>query len=302
VKNQPDICSLSLEKLVADLETINRLRRTAAKIRLLAVKMMGAGKVHHFGGSLSAADLITALYFYRMRFDPRNLKWPERDRLIMSKGHSVPIQYAALAILGVFEVDELLTLKRLGSRLQGHPAMHLTPGLEGCTGALGEGLSYANGMALAARVKGLSYRVFCLTGDGELHEGQIWEAAMTAPRKGLANVTVLIDRNRLKAMDAADSCKSIDPLALRWESFGWAVREIDGHNMREICDALDWACGQESRPSAIICNTVKGKGVSFLEGAAGFHNAPISDEQYAVAVQELEADLRQLEGVDATAY
>lgn len=146
---------------MADQKTINRLRRIAAEIRLLVIKMMGTGKAHHFGGSLSAADFITALYFYRMRFDPKNPKWPERDRLIMSKGHSVPIQYAALAMLGVFEVDELFTLKKLGSRLQGHPAMHLTPGLEGCTGALGEGLSYANGMALAGRVNGLSYRVFC---------------------------------------------------------------------------------------------------------------------------------------------
>jgi len=287
---------------MADPETISRLRRIAAEIRLLVVKMMGSGRAHHFGGSLSAADIITALYFYRMNYDPNNPKWPERDRLIMSKGHSVPVQYAALAMLGVFDVDELFTLKKLGSRLQGHPAMHCTPGLEGCTGALGEGLSYANGMALAARVKGLNYRIFCVIGDGELHEGQIWEAAMTTPRKGLANVIALIDRNRLKAMDATDSCKSMDPLALRWESFGWAVQEIDGHNMQQICDALDWACSVKSRPSAIICNTVKGKGVSFCEGEAGFHNAPISEEQYQRAVQELEAKLRQLEGANATAH
>jgi transketolase len=286
---------------MADPETLSRLQRIAAEIRLLVVKMMGCGKAHHFGGSLSAADVITALYFYRMNYDPNNPMWPERDRLIMSKGHSVPVQYAALALLGVFEVDELFTLKQLGSRLQGHPAMHCTPGLEACTGALGEGLSYANGMALAARVKGLNYRVFCVIGDGELHEGQIWEAAMTAPRKGLANVIALIDRNRLKAMDAADSSKSMDPLPLRWESFGWAVQEIDGHNMQQICAALDRACSEKSRPSAIVCNTVKGKGVSFCEGEAGFHNAPISDEQYQQAVQELEADLRQLEGVNATA-
>jgi transketolase len=287
---------------MADQETIHRLRRIAAEIRLLVVRMMGTGKAHHFGGSLSAADIITALYFYTMRFNPKNPKWPERDRLIMSKGHSVPIQYAALAMLGVFDIDELFTLKQLGSRLQGHPAMHLTPGLEGCTGALGEGLSYANGMALAARVNGLSYRVFCAIGDGELHEGQIWEAAMTTPRRGLVNVTVLIDRNRLKAMDATDSSKCMDPLPLRWESFGWAVQEIDGHSMRAICDALDWACSQQSRPAAIICNTVKGRGVSFFEGVAGFHNAPISDGQYEQAVQELETHLRQLEGVNATAF
>jgi transketolase len=286
---------------MADQETINRLRRIAAEIRLLTVKMMGAGKTHHFGGSLSAADVVTALYFYKMRYDPKKPKWPERDRLIMSKGHSVPVQYAALAKLGVFEVRELFTLKKLGSRLQGHPAMHLTTGLEACTGALGEGLSYANGTALAGRVNGLNYRVFCLIGDGEMQEGQIWEAAMTTPRRGLANVTVCIDRNGLKAMDAANSSKIMDPLALRWESFGWAVQEINGHNMQEICDALDWACGQESRPSAIICSTIKGKGVSFLEGQAGFHNAPISQEQYETALQELEASLRQLGGVDAAA-
>ena len=287
---------------MADQETIDRLCRIAAKARLLVIRMMGPGKAHHFGGSLSAADITTALYFYKMRFDPKNPKWPERDRLIMSKGHSVPIQYAALAMLGVFDVDELFTLKKLGSRLQGHPAMHLTPGLEGGTGALGEGLSYANGIALAGRINGLSYRVFCVIGDGELHEGQIWEAAMTTPRRGLVNVTALIDRNRLKAMDAADSSKCMDPLALRWESFGWAIKEIDGHNIGAICDALDWACSQQSRPAAIICNTVKGRGVSFLEGVAGFHNAPISDEQYEMALRELEANLRQLERVDATPY
>ncbi len=287
---------------MADQETIDRLRRIAAEIRLLVVKMMGTGKAHHFGGSLSAADIITALYFYKMHFDPKDPKWPERDRLIMSKGHSVPVQYAALAMLGVLGIDELSTLKKLGSRLQGHPAMHLTPGLEGCTGALGEGLSYANGMALAAQVQNLKYRVFCMIGDGELHEGQIWEAAMTTPRRGLANVTVLIDRNRLKAMDATDTCKSIDPLALRWESFGWAVQDIDGHDMRQICDALDQACGEENRPSTIICKTVKGKGVSFFEGEAGFHNAPISDEQYEKAMKELETSLRQLEGVHATLH
>ncbi len=286
---------------MADTETILRLQRTAAELRLLVVRMMGSGKAHHFGGSLSAADIITALYFYAMHYDPHNPKWPERDRLIMSKGHSVPVQYAALAMLGVFDLSELFTLKKLGSRLQGHPAMHYTPGLEGCTGALGEGLSYANGMALAARLKGLNYRVFCVIGDGELQEGQIWEAAMTTPRKGLANVVAFIDRNRLKAMDAADSSKCMDPLAPRWESFGWAVQEIDGHSMQQICDALDWACSEKSRPSAIICNTVKGRGVSFLEGEAGFHNAPISDEQYQKAVQELEANARQMEGAHATA-
>jgi transketolase len=270
-------------------EDIVRLKQIAAELRWHIVSMMGANKAHHFGGSLSAADIITALYFYRMRYRPQEPLWPERDRFIMSKGHSVPAQYAALAMLGVFPLDELVTLKRFGSRLQGHPAMHETPGLEGCTGALGEGLSYANGMALAARVLGLNYRVYCLLGDGELHEGQVWEAAMTAPRQCLDNVVAIIDHNGLKAMDSCDCCKTIAPLPERLASFGWAATEIDGHNMAEICDALDWADLQDEQPAAIIAYTVKGRGVSFMEGQAGFHNAAITVEQFQQAMAELEA-------------
>ena len=168
--------------------------------------------------------------------------------------------------------------------------MHETPGLEGCTGALGEGLSYANGIALAGRVLGQSYRVYCLIGDGELHEGQNWEAAMTASHYCLREMTALIDRNRLKAMDACDCGKCVDPLPLRWEAFGWAARELDGHDMGEICAALDWAEEQE-QPAALIANTVKGKGVSFMEGQAGFHNSSLSEEQYRQALAELERAL-----------
>ncbi|MCC7353977.1 MAG: transketolase [Anaerolineae bacterium] len=267
-----------------------RLRHLAATMRWRIVTMMGASKVHHFGGSLSSVDIITALYFRKMRYDPNNPRWLERDRFVMSKGHSVPAQYTALAMLGVFPVEELSTLKRLGSRLQGHPAMHTIPGLEACTGALGEGLSYANGIALAGRILGLSYRVYCLIGDGELQEGQVWEAAMTAAKHCLANVTAIIDRNRLKAMDEAACSKQMDPLPERWASFGWAVAEIDGHDMAAICNTLDWSDGQ-SQPSLIIANTVKGKGVSFLEGQAGFHNAAIDETQYQKAVRELESAL-----------
>jgi transketolase len=187
-------------------------------------------------------------------------------------------------------MDELPTLKKLGSRLQGHPAMQETPGLEGCTGALGEGLSYANGMALAGRVMKMPYRVYCLIGDGELHEGQIWEAAMTAGHYCLKEVTAVIDRNRLKASDACDCGKCVDPLTQRWETFGWAATEIDGHDMEQICAALDWAEAQ-TEPAVIIANTVKGKGVSFMEGQAGFHNAAITEEQYRQALAELEAAL-----------
>ena len=267
---------------------LQSLRRTAAEMRYLIVNMMGPGKAHHFGGSLSAADVVTALYFYKMRHSPQDPAWPERDRFIMSKGHCVPAQYAALAKLGVLSLEELPTLKRLGSRLQGHPAMHYTPGIEGCTGALGEGLSYANGMALAGRVQGRSYRVYCLLGDGELHEGQVWEAAMTSAKQCLGNLVAVIDRNRFKAMDECDCGKELEPLAARWRDFGWAAREIDGHDMGAICDALDWAEGLGDRPSVIIANTVKGKGVSFMGGEAGFHNAAISEQQCHLALAELE--------------
>ena len=271
------------------------LRRKAAEMRLHIVNMMGPNKAHHFGGSLSAVDIVTALYFYKMRYDPGNPGWPERDRFLMSKGHSVPAQYAALAMLGVFPVEELPTLKRLGSRLQGHPAMQETPGLEGCTGALGEGLSYANGMALAGRLLGLPYNVYCLLGDGELQEGQIWEAAMTAAKHCLGDLVAIIDRNRLKAMDETDCSKLLDPLSERWTSFGWAVTEIDGHDIAAICDALDWSDAQSQQPAVIIANTIKGKGVSFLEGQPACHNACLDEDQCQRAISESEAALALVE-------
>jgi transketolase len=273
---------------------IELLRVRAAELRWQIVHMMGAGKAHHFGGSLSCSDLVTALYFQKMRYDPSNPRWPERDRFLMSKGHSVPAQYAALALLGVIPVEELSTLKKLGSRLQGHPAMHETPGLEGCTGALGEGLSYANGMALAGRVQGLSYRVYCILGDGELQEGQVWEAARSASRYCLDTLVALIDRNGLKAMDACDCGVCPDPLAERWASFGWAVQEIDGHDMTAICAAIEWADTVNGKPVAIIANTVKGKGISFLEGQSVFHNGTLSEEQYQLALEELSAERTRL--------
>jgi transketolase len=259
---------------------------------------MGPHKAHHFGGSLSAADIVTALYFYKMRYDASDPAWPARDRFLMSKGHSVPAQYAALAMLGVLSREELPTLKYMGSRLQGHPAMHETPGVEGCTGALGEGLSYANGMALASRVLGVDYTVYCLLGDGELQEGQIWEAVMTAAKECLGNLVAIVDRNGLKAMDETACGKLLDPIVDRWTSFGWAAVEIDGHDMAAICDALDWADRQIQRPSAIIANTVKGKGLPFMEGRPEFHNAALDDEQFAAALEEVEASLAALtEGI-----
>lgn len=276
---------------------VARLEGLAAQMRLHIVRMMGPGKAHHFGGSLSAADIVTALYFYKMRYDPANPRWPQRDRFVMSKGHSVPAQYAALGMLGVVPLDELATLKKLGSRLQGHPAMHHTPGIEACTGSLGQGLSYANGLALGGRLLGLGYHVYCLLGDGELHEGQVWEAAMTSARHGLHELTAIVDWNGLKAMDATASAKPLEPLARRWAAFGWAVREIDGHDMAAICRALDWATAEERRPAVILAHTVKGKGVSFIEGQPAFHNVALTPEQFAQAVAELEAGARRAEEV-----
>ncbi len=281
---------------MADRATIEKLERLAAEVRYHIVHMMGSNKAHHFGGSLSAADLVTALYFYKMRYDPRHPTWPDRDRFLMSKGHSVPAQYAALALLGVIPLEELATLKNLGSRLQGHPAMHYTPGIEGCTGSLGHGLSYANGMALAARVLGRNYRVYCILGDGELQEGQNWEAAMTASTRRLTNLTAIVDNNRLKAMDETKCGKVMEPLSERWKAFGWAAREIDGHDMAQICDALDWATTMTDAPQVIIAYTIKGKGVSFMENQAAFHNAQITAEQLAQARAEAKARLAAMKG------
>jgi transketolase len=268
------------------------LEHIAAQMRLNIVSMMGTNKYHHFGGSLSATDIVTALYFYKMRYDPKNPRDPERDRFLMSKGHSVPAQYAALAMAGFFPMDELPTLKQFGSRLQGHPVMQLTPGLEGCTGSLGQGLSFCNGIALAAGIRHLNYRVYCLIGDGELHEGQVWEAAMTSVRKGLGNLTAIVDANGLKGMDDACLCyKPLDGIGERWAGFGWQVRDIDGHDMRQVCDALDWASSRSDCPTVIVARTVKGKGVSFMENQAAFHNGMLTEEQYAKAVGELKATL-----------
>jgi transketolase len=276
---------------------IYRLQTLAATLRLHVVRMMGADKPHHFGGSLSAADIVTAIYFDKLRYHPEDPAWPARDRFIMSKGHCVPAQYAALAMQGVFPVEELATLKLLGSRLQGHPAMHLTPGIEGCTGSLGQGLSYANGIALAARLQGHEVRVYCLIGDGETQEGQVWEAALTSSRQCLGNVCAIVDWNGLKAMDETTCGKTMQPMAERWKTCGWRAREVDGHDMAALCDALDWAEGPGEVPSVIIAHTVKGKGVPFIEGRPAFHNAALTPDQIDEAIHILEGNLARLQEV-----
>lgn len=262
---------------------VDRLTRLATELRLEILRMMGADKAHHFGGSMSAADLMTGLYFYAMNYRPQEPDWPDRDRFIMSKGHCVPAQYAALGMLGVFPHEELATLKQMGSRLQGHPAAHLLPGLEGCTGSLGMGLSFANGMALAGRITGRDYRVYCLMGDGETQEGQVWEAARTTALQCLHTVTAIIDRNRLKAMDRSYCGQELGTFAAKWAAFGWRTLTIDGHDMGAICDALDWARQPARKPAAIIAQTTKGKGISFIEDRPQFHNAALTSEQIAEA-------------------
>ena len=266
------------------------LEATARELRYHIVKMMGADKPHHFGGSLSIVELITALYFYKMRYDPANPAWDGRDRFVMSKGHTVPTQYAALAKLGVLSMEDLPSLKQLGSVLQGHPNACMTAGLEACTGSLGQGLSFANGIALAARIRDLDIRVYCLLGDGELHEGQIWEAVMGSSTHQLDNLCAIVDRNGLKSQGKVDEAKRLEPLAQKWEAFGWRAISVDGHDLRQICDALDKAEVVTGKPTVIIAKTVKGKGVAFMEGQFQFHNAPISQEQWQEAMRLLAAD------------
>lgn len=276
-----------------DEDRLAALEDTTREMRYHIVRMMGANKKHHFGGSLSSVELVTALYFYKMRYDPANPRWEGRDRFVMSKGHGVPTQYAALAMLGVIPMEELPSLKRLGSILQGHPNACMTPGIEACTGSLGQGLSFANGIALAARIRGLPSRVYVLLGDGELHEGQVWEAAMGTVTQKLDTLVALVDRNRLKSQGGVDEAKVLEPLSEKWRAFGWHTTVVDGHNLRQICEALDEAETIKEKPTVIIANTVKGKGIPFMEGRFQFHNAPISEEQLQEALERAAAGIHK---------
>ena len=268
---------------------LRELERRAAEVRLQIVNAMGPGKFHHFGGSLSATDVLVALYYHKMRYRADDANWPERDRLVLSKGHAVPALYVCLAMCGFFPVSELRTLKSFGSSLQGHPDMRRTCGLEANTGSLGMGLSVANGIALAGRIAGLPYRVYAVLGDGECQEGQIWEAAMTSAHYRIDTLTAVVDRNELQAMGATEEHMGVEPLVQKWEAFGWKTWEIDGHDMGEICRALEEATETKEQPGVIIAHTVKGKGVPFMEGQPGFHNATITEEQFREAAAALEA-------------
>ncbi len=255
--------------------------------------MIAAANSGHLGGSLSAVEIITALYFKQLRHDPRNPDWPDRDRFILSKGHAAPMLYAALAEAGYFPVSELATLRKLDSRMQGHCDVLVTPGIETSSGPLGQGLSFGIGCAIAARLDKRDWRVYVLLGDGELDEGQVWEAAMSAAHFSvdglkLDNLTAIIDRNGIQLDGWTKDIMNTEPLADKWRAFGWHVIETDGHDITKVVAALDQAKSIKGKPSVIIAKTVKGKGVSFMENKAEFHGKPPTKEQAAQALKELE--------------
>jgi len=267
---------------------LSRLESIAKQIRRNIVRMVGVGKTGHLGGSCSAADLVAALYFYKMRRREGDLKWPDRDRLIFSKGHAALCQYAALGELNVIDKAEFDRVKTLGSILQGHPDMNKCPGIEANTGSLGQGLSISMGIALGKRLDKSPARIYCILGDGELNEGQCWEAAMAAANFKLDNLVAIVDRNYVQATDATERIMDPGDVEAKFRAFGWEAWTIDGHNMREIVDALDKADTVKGKPAAIVANTVKGKGVAFAEGKAAFHNGALTQEQYDEAMAGLE--------------
>ena len=267
---------------------VSELAGRAKEVRREIIKMLTESGSGHTGGSLSAADIVTALYFYRMRHRPKEPAWRERDRFILSKGHAAPVLYAALALAGYFDRGLLRTLRKIDSPLQGHPSSKTLKGVEVSTGSLGQGLSIANGIAMGLRLDGLDSRVYCLLGDGELQEGQVWEAAMSAAHYCLDNMCAIVDNNGLQIDGFCCDVMKIEPLTEKWKAFGWNVIDIDGHNMEQIVDALDEAEGVKGKPTVIVARTVKGKGVSFFEGKAEYHGITPTKEEQEKALKELE--------------
>jgi len=274
-------------------DTVKRLHLMAQQLRVDVVEMIGVGKAGHLGGSLSLAEIVATLYFHKMRFDPTGLTDPDRDRFLLSKGHAVLIQYAALIEHGVIPRAELKQVKTLAG-LQGHPDMANTPGMEAVTGSLGQGLSIGVGMALALRLDGRSSRVYVIMGDGELSEGQLWEAAMAARRFGVDNLTAIVDRNRVQATGPTKEVFDIPDIERKWEAFGWRVLTVNGHDVAEVLTALDAAEHVKGQPSVIVADTVKGKGISFAEHNAAFHNGMFTEDQYRQAMAELETRRAEL--------
>jgi len=274
--------------------TTIELKRVANVIRQDIISMLVTAKSGHPGGSLSAADIVATLFFNEMRINPKDPRWEERDRFVLSKGHAAPVLYSALAEKGYFPKEELQGLRQTGHMLQGHPDMKKTPGVDMSTGSLGQGLSAANGMALAGKLDGKDYRVFALLGDGEMAEGQIWEAAMAAAHYKLDNVTAILDFNGLQIDGATDSVMCSAPLTEKWRAFCWHVIEVDGHDIDALLAAFAEAKTVKGRPTIIIAKTVKGKGVSFMEDQAGWHGNAPSVEQGEQALKELREEAANL--------
>jgi transketolase len=266
-------------------ERIVELEETARKLRVAIVKALHKSQSGHTGGSLSAIDMVTALYFHKMRHKPAEPSWEGRDRFVLSKGHAAPAQYAALAEAGYFPKEDLMLLRRLGSHLQGHPDSKGTPGVEVPTGSLGQGLSMAVGMALGLRLDARENRVYTILGDGELQEGQVWEAAMAAGHYRLDNLCAMVDANGLQIDGEVARVMNVAPIADKFRAFGWNVVEIDGHDMAAIVAALDGAETVKGAPTMIVAATVKGKGVSFFENKASYHGVPPSDEELPRALE-----------------
>ncbi|MCM8791194.1 MAG: transketolase [Candidatus Omnitrophica bacterium] len=269
------------------------LQKKAIEIRKDILNMLTLAGSGHTGGSLSIVEILVSLYYYKLKNDPVNPSWPGRDRFLLSKGHACPALYAVLAHKGYFPRDMLWTLRKLGSPLQGHPQLGLA-GVEISSGSLGQGLSIANGIALAARLDGLGIRVYCLLGDGETNEGQVWEAAMTASHYKLDNLCAIVDYNKLQIDGFCCEVKDPGDLKHKWESFGWSVLKVDGHDLQALMDSYDCAEKIKGRPTVIIADTVKGKGVSFIENKVEWHGIAPKKEECEKALQELDEALRKL--------
>lgn len=264
-----------------DLEVI------ANNMRINIINMVNEAQSGHPGGSLSICEIVTALYFKEMNIDPKNPNWENRDRFVLSKGHAAPVLYAALAEKGYFPKEELMSLRKIDSMLQGHPDMKGIPGVDMTTGSLGQGLSAANGIALAGKIDKKDYRVFAIIGDGESQEGIIWESAMFAAHHKLDNITVFLDHNGLQIDGPNEEVMSIEPIGDKFKAFGWHVINIDGHSFEEIFEAIDEAKNTKGKPTMIVAKTIKGKGVSFMENQVGWHGKAPSEEQTIQAIEEL---------------
>ena len=271
-------------------ERVSNLKKKAKEIRVEIIKMIYKAQSGHPGGSLSIADIMAVLYFDILNIDIKRKDWPQRDRFILSKGHACPAWYACLAMKGFFKKEELGKLRDLGGMLQGHPDMRKVPGLDMTTGSLGQGLSAGLGMALGAKILKLNYKTYVLLGDGEINEGQVWEAAMSANKFHLDNLIAIIDYNNLQLDGYCHEVMPIEPLNDKWVSFGWDVKEVNGHNIHEILTTLEELKNQQGQPTVIIAHTIKGKGISFMENMAEWHGKAPDEKQFNIAIQELEVN------------